>query len=69
MLLLKDNDHVDLEVYIYYKNEDGILCQQRCRINEKTGKGEESGRFRYSGKEEKTDFVSIVTAMLKYIVD
>ena len=69
MLLLKDNDHVDLEVYIYYKNEDGILCQQRCRINEKTGKGEESGRFRYSGKEEKTDFASIVTAMLKYIVD
>lgn len=67
-MLLTNNDKIGTEVAIYYK-EDGMQYQQRCRINEETGKGEPSGLFRYSGREEKTDFSSIVKSMLEYIVD
>lgn len=68
-MLLTNNDKIGTEVAINYKDEDGIQYQQRCRINEETGKGESSGLFRYNGKEEKTDFSSIVKSMLEYIVD
>lgn len=68
-MLLTENDKMGAEVAINYKDEDGIQYQQRCRINEETGKGESSGLFRYSGREEKTDFSSIVKSLLEYIVD
>ena len=48
-MLLTKNDKMGLEVYIYNRDEDGIPCQQRCRIDEKSGKGERNGLFRYSG--------------------
>ena len=68
-MLLTNNDKMGTEVAINYKDEDGVQYQQRCRIKEETGKGESSGLFRYSGREEKTDFSSIVKSMLEYIVD
>ncbi len=68
-MLLTENDNIGTEVNIYYRDEDGIPHQQRCKINEETGKGEPSGLFRYSGKEEKTDFSSIINRMLEFIVN
>lgn len=68
-MLLTENDNIGTEVNIYFRDEDGIPHQQRCKINEETGKGEPSGLFRYSGKEEKTVFSSIINRMLEYIVN
>lgn len=68
-MLLTENDNMGLEVYIYNRDENGIPYQQRCRIDENSGKGERRGLFRYSGKEEKTNFSAIIYRMLEFIVN
>ena len=68
-MLLTENDNMGLEVYIYNRDENGIPYQQRCRIDENSGKGQRRGLFRYSGKEEKTNFSAIIYRMLEFIVN
>lgn len=68
-MLLTENARTSMEVTIYYRDNDGILYGQRCRINEKSGKGERCGMFRYDGNDEKTNFSAIVKRMLEFIVN
>lgn len=68
-MLLTENDKTSMEVTIYHRDEDGIPYGQRCKINEKSGKGERCGMFRYSGRDAITNFSEIVKRMLEFIVN
>lgn len=68
-MLLTENDKTSMEVTIYYRDEDGVPYGQRCRINEKSGKGERSSMFRCGGNDERTNFSAIVKRMLEFIVN
>lgn len=68
-MLLTENDKTGMEVIIYYRDEDGVPYGQRCRINEKSGKGERSSMFRCGGNDERTNFSAIVERMLEFIVN
>lgn len=68
-MLLTENDKTGMEVIIYYRDEDGVPYGQRCRINEKSGKGERSSMFRCDGNDERTNFSAIVERMLEFIVN
>lgn len=68
-MLLTENGKTSMEVTIYYRDEDGVPYGQRCRINEKSGKGERSSMFRCGGNDERTNFSAIVERMLEFIVN
>lgn len=68
-MLLTENGKTSMEVTIYYRDEDGVPYGQRCRINEKSGKGERSCMFRCDGNDERTNFSAIVKRMLEFIVN
>ena len=68
-MLLTENGKTSMEVTIYYRDEDGVPYGQRCRINEKSGKGERSSMFRCGGNDERTNFSAIVKRMLEFIVN
>ncbi|WP_220432111.1 hypothetical protein, partial [Segatella copri] len=69
VMLLTENGKTSMEVTIYYRDEDGVPYGQRCRINEKSGKGERSSMFRCGGNDERTNFSAIVKRMLEFIVN